>query len=192
MIGPAHGTLSLAADGGFTYTPAANYNGSDSFTYRASDGTVNSNTVTVSLTITAVNDAPTVVADAYSTNEDTALNKQPGDVRRARPTTATSRATPSRLILVTQPSHGSVSMFDPDGTFRYTPAANFNGTDTFTYRATDGTTTSAPATVTITVTPVNDVPVAVADAYTTPEDVQLVGRRRRACSRTTPTSTVRP
>ena len=66
---------------------------------------------------------------------------------------------------VTQPSHGSVSMFDPDGTFRYTPAANFNGTDTFTYRATDGTTTSAPATVTITVSPVNDVPVAVGEAH---------------------------
>src|SRR5207342_490806 len=123
--------------------------------------------------ITAVNDAPTVVGDAYSTPEDTALNR--------------NQATSALLVndsdiegdtftatSVTQPSHGSVSMFDPDGTFRYTPAANFNGTDTFTYRATDGTTTSAPATVTITVSPVNDVPIAVGDPYTTPEDVALV------------------
>ena len=70
---PAHGALSLNSNGGFTYTPAANYNGSDSFTYRANDGTANSNTVTVSLTITAVGDAPTANDDTGTTNEDTAL-----------------------------------------------------------------------------------------------------------------------
>ena len=60
--GPEHGTLDLAADGGFTYTPAANYNGPDAFTYRASDGSASSSLVTVDLTVRAVNDAP--VADA--------------------------------------------------------------------------------------------------------------------------------
>jgi VCBS repeat-containing protein len=170
---PSHGTLSLGADGGFTYTPAANYNGPDSFTYRANDGTVNSNIVTVSLTITAVNDAPTVVGDAYTTNEDVALNRnQAATALLANDSDVEGDA--FTAISVTQPSHGSVSMFDPDGTFRYTPNANYNGTDTFTYRATDGTTQSAPATVTITVNPVNDIPVAVGDAYTTPEDVQLI------------------
>ena len=55
---PAHGTLSLNANGGFTYTPTANYSGADTFTYRANDGSTPSNTATVTLTINAVNDAP--------------------------------------------------------------------------------------------------------------------------------------
>jgi VCBS repeat-containing protein len=58
--GPSHGTLTLNPNGSFTYTPTANFNGSDSFTYRASDGTLTSNLVTVTITVTAVNDAPTV------------------------------------------------------------------------------------------------------------------------------------
>ena len=63
----------LNAAGAFTYTPAANFNGADSFTYKANDGTVNSNVATVALTITTVNDAPVAVNDAYTTAEDTAL-----------------------------------------------------------------------------------------------------------------------
>src|SRR5205085_22121 len=58
--GPAHGTLALNADGSFTYTPTANYNGSDSFTYKANDGSLSGNVATVSLTINAVNDQPVV------------------------------------------------------------------------------------------------------------------------------------
>ena len=58
VSGPAHGTLTLNADGSFTYTPDANYNGSDSFTYKANDGSADSNVATVSLTVSAVNDAP--------------------------------------------------------------------------------------------------------------------------------------
>jgi VCBS repeat-containing protein len=60
VAGPSHGTLTLNANGSFTYTPAANFNGSDSFTYRANDGTLTSNLATVTLTVTAVNDAPSV------------------------------------------------------------------------------------------------------------------------------------
>ena len=70
---PAHGTVTLNANGSFTYTPAANYNGPDSFTYRANDGTADSNVATVSITITAVNDAPAAAADAFTTNEDASL-----------------------------------------------------------------------------------------------------------------------
>jgi len=69
VSGPTHGVLSLNANGSFTYTPAANFNGSDSFTYKANDGSLDSNLATVSLTINPVNDAPVAVADAYSTNE---------------------------------------------------------------------------------------------------------------------------
>ena len=65
--------LTLNANGTFTYTPAANYNGSDTFTYHANDGTGNSNIATVTITVNAINDAPVAVNDAYTTNEDTPL-----------------------------------------------------------------------------------------------------------------------
>src|SRR5439155_23026070 len=71
--GPSHGALTLNPNGSFTYTPAANFNGSDSFTYKASDGVAQSNVATVTLTISAVNDAPVALNDAYATNEDTPL-----------------------------------------------------------------------------------------------------------------------
>ena len=67
VAGPSQGTLTLNANGSFSYTPAANYNGSDSFTYRASDGLETSGVVTVALTIQAVNDPPGAVDDSYST-----------------------------------------------------------------------------------------------------------------------------
>src|SRR6185312_12399079 len=72
---PAHGTLSLNSDGSFSYTPALNYNGPDSFTYKANDGQADSPTnATVSITVTPINDAPVAVNDSYSTPEDTTLN----------------------------------------------------------------------------------------------------------------------
>ncbi|NOG48617.1 MAG: tandem-95 repeat protein [Chloroflexi bacterium] len=74
VVGPTNGTLTLATSGSFTYTPDAGFNGSDSFTYRASDGTLLSNIATVTPNVGAVNDAPVAVDDAYTTDEDTALN----------------------------------------------------------------------------------------------------------------------
>ena len=65
--------LSLNSDGSFTYTPSGNYNGSDSFVYKVNDGAADSNLATVSLTITAVNDAPVATTESYTTAEDTAL-----------------------------------------------------------------------------------------------------------------------
>src|SRR6185503_10459336 len=72
--GTSNGTLTLNADGSFSYTPNANFNGADSFSYRANDGTVDSNVVTVTLTVSAVNDAPVAAADAYAVAEDGVLN----------------------------------------------------------------------------------------------------------------------
>src|SRR6185369_10874884 len=69
----SHGAVTLNADGSYTYTPTADYHGADSFTYQASDGTASSNTATVSLTVTSVNDVPVAVADGYSATEDTPL-----------------------------------------------------------------------------------------------------------------------
>jgi VCBS repeat-containing protein len=169
VSGTSHGTLTLNADGAFTYTPAANFNGTDTFTYRASDGTLDSNLATVTITVTAINDAPTATADAYSTAEDTPLNvAAPGVLANdTDPDSSTLTA-----AVVTGPGHGTLTL-NADGSFTYTPAANFNGTDTLTYRASDGTAQSNPATVTITVTPVSDPPAATNDAYSTAEDTPL-------------------
>ena len=71
---PSHGALALNANGSFTYVPAANFNGSDSFTYKANDGTADSNVATVTITVTAVNDAPVAANDSYSTAEDVVLS----------------------------------------------------------------------------------------------------------------------
>jgi VCBS repeat-containing protein len=169
VSGPGHGTLALNANGSFTYTPTANYNGSDSFTYRASDGTLTSNLATVTITVTAVNDAPAAAADAYSTPEDTALTvAAPGVLGNDTDPDGDTLHT----VLDSGPSHGTLTLH-ADGSFTYTPTANYNGSDSFTYRASDGNLASNLATVTITVTAVNDAPTVAADTYTTDEDTIL-------------------
>ena len=169
VTGPAHGSLTLNNDGSFAYTPDANYNGTDSFTYKANDGTSDSNIATVNLTINPVNDAPVAVDDSFTTDEDTALTiTAPGvlgndtDVEN-NPLTST---------VVTGPAHGTLTL-NSDGSFTYTPNADFNGADSFTYKANDGTDDSNPATVNLTINPVNDAPVAVDDAFATNEDTPL-------------------
>ena len=169
VTGPSHGTLTLNGDGSFTYIPNANSNGPDSFTYRASDGTSMSNIATVTIGVTAVNDAPAANDDAYTTNEDTPLTiTGPGVLANDNDTENSSLS----AVLVNGPGHGSLSL-NADGSFTYTPTANYSGTDTFTYRALDGTTTGNIATVTITITAVNDAPVATNDSYTANEDTPL-------------------
>jgi VCBS repeat-containing protein len=167
--GPSHGTIALNADGSFAYTPAADFNGSDSFSYRASDGTFASNLATVTITVGAVNDAPTAATDAYSTGEDTALTV-------AAPGVLANDSDPDgdglHTVLGSAPSHGILSL-DADGSFIYTPAADYNGSDSFTYRASDGALESNQATVMITITASNDGPTAAGDAYTTAEDTTL-------------------
>ena len=170
VTGPTQGTLTLNANGTFTYTPGANYNGSDSFTYRANDGTVNSNIATVTITINPVNDAPVAVNNAYTTNEDTPLTVVLANSVLVNDTDTEGNALTA--ILNVGPANGTLTL-NTNGTFTYTPAANYNGSDTFTYHANDGTGNSNIATVTITVSPVNDAPVAVNDAYTTNEDTPL-------------------
>jgi VCBS repeat-containing protein len=169
VTGPAHGALTLGADGGFVYTPAANYTGPDAFTYVADDGVLESNTATVTLTVVATNAAPVAVNDSYSTNEDTPLTiAAPGLVGNdSDPDGDALNAT-----LVAGASHGTV-VIGAGGAFTYTPAANYNGPDSFTYRAGDGVTTSNVATVGLTVNAVNDAPAAAADSYSTPEDTAL-------------------
>jgi VCBS repeat-containing protein len=151
---PSHGSLNLNDDGGFTYTPTADFNGNDSFTYRASDGTLQSSPATVTITVGAVNDAPVAAGDAYSTAEDTPLTvAAPGVLAND----SDPDGNPLTAAVGSGPSHGTLTL-NANGSFTYTPAANYNGSDSFTYRASDGTLQSSPATVTITVGAVNDAP----------------------------------
>src|SRR5204862_277029 len=105
-----------------------------SFAYRANDGTANSNTATVSITVNPVNDPPVASNDSYTTNEDTTLNVAAAGVLS---NDTDVDADPLTAVLVSGPSNGSLTL-NADGSFSYTPNANFNGSDSFAYRANDG------------------------------------------------------
>jgi len=156
---PSHGKLSGTAPN-LTYTPNANFNGSDSFTFNVNDGTVDGVSATVSITVTPVNDPPVANDDDATMQEDTQVsialmgNDPDGD--------------PLTYSVVTGPSHGKLSGTAPNLT--YTPNANFNGSDSFTFNVNDGTVDSVSATVSITVTPVDDPPAANDNSATTQED----------------------
>src|SRR5262249_48005254 len=121
VAGPSHGTLTLNANGSFTYTPQANYNGPDSFTYRANPGSLDSNTATVSLTVTAVNDAPVAANNSYSTTEEVALNvAAPGVLAGDTDVDGDSLT----AVLVSGPAHGTLTL-NANGSFTYTPAAAY-------------------------------------------------------------------
>jgi len=172
ITGPSNGVLALNTNGSFTYTPNLNYNGPDSFTYRARDGSnLQSNIATVSITVSPVNDNPVAVNDAFSTPEDTQLViAAPGVLGND---TDVDGPLPLSAILASSPTNGVLSL-NANGSFTYTPAANYNGPDSFTYRARDGANAESNiATVSINVTPVNDPPIAANDAYATDENVTL-------------------
>jgi len=168
---PAHGTLTLNPDGSFTYTPAANWSGVDTFSYQASDGVNLSNLATVSVAVTPVgNDAPVAINNGWQMDEDATLNiAAPGllvNDSDADGDTLTA-------IKVTDPAHGTVTL-NPDGSFTYKPVANYYGPDSFTYKANDGVLDSNIATVTFAIVSVNDPPIANDDFYTTDEDVRII------------------
>lgn len=163
VLDPLHGTLVLNANGTFTYTPALNYFGEDVFSYYATDGVANSGMVTATMTITAVNDAPVATADSYSLNEDTSLNILGPGVLANDFDPEGSIITATRLA---GPAHGALT-FNANGSFTYVPVANYNGPDSFTYSASDGSLSSAAVTVSITVFAVNDAPNAANDTYST-------------------------
>lgn len=151
VTGPQHGTLSLAADGGFSYTPAENFNGTDTFTYRASDGKLTSEIATVTLTVTPVADKPTANPDSYAQpTPNTPLIVNAANGVLANDVNPDQAGGPLTAALNTGPTHGTVELA-ADGSFVYTPELDFVGIDRFTYRAINGDQASEPATVTITV-----------------------------------------
>src|SRR5262249_26960516 len=141
-----------------------------SFTFKANDGIADSNVATVSLTITVVNDAPVASPGALSTPQNTA----------ATGTLTATDADNSVLTysIVTPPSanQGTVVITNPtSGAFIFTPAQNFGGQASFTFKANDGSADSNVSTVFITVSSVNVAPVASPGALTTAEDTPATG-----------------
>ena len=158
VAGPTNGVLVLNPNGSFTYTPNPNATGPDSFTYFATDGASNSVPVTVVLNVAPVNDAPVANAQSVSLSEDSprSITLTGSDVENS----------PLTFSIVSPPTNGVISGFNPNtGVLLYTPNTNFFGADAFTFRVNDGSTNSAPATVSLTVTPVNDAPLALNDTY---------------------------
>jgi large repetitive protein len=173
LAGPLHGVTSINATTGVaTYTPAANFHGSDSFTYQVCDqgSPIYCSIAVASMSIEPVNDAPVPTADVASTPEDTAVVvavlENDGDVD--------ANLDRSALSITSAPAHGA-STVNLDSTTTYVPAAGFHGSDTYAYSICD---TGQPvycetATVNITVTSINDAPTAVNDSETTPEDLAV-------------------
>src|SRR3954454_21396794 len=174
VSGPAHGSLALNANGALTYTPDANFNGTDSFTYKVNDGQADSSVATAFLRVTPVNDPPVAHDDSYTLAHDTPLTIKAAGVLA---NDSDLEGDPLSAILVGGPTHGNV-LLTPDGAFTYTPAAGFGGTDSFTYKANDGQADSNIATVNLTITSANHAPVAnddsagVAKGQTITADVQ--------------------
>ena len=167
--GPLHGSLG-GSEPSLTYAPDPDFHGADSFAFVANDGTTDSAQATVSIAVASVNDAPVATDDAYATDEDTPLAATaPGVLANDSDTEGDTLS----ALLDVAPSSGILDL-NPDGSFTYTPSADFNGTDTFTYTAHDGADPSSVATVTIGVAPVNDPPAAVNDEATTQEDLPVI------------------
>lgn len=153
-----------------TYTPSSDWNGTDTFSFKANDGTDDSNTSTLTITVNDINDAP--IANNVTTQMDE--NKVSG---RYQPVTVTLNASDVdgddlTYVLIAGPANGSVGDIS-NNEIIYTPNQDFNGTDTFTYKANDGAEDSNEATVTVTINPVDDPPTTENMSVETDEDVAL-------------------
>ncbi len=151
---PAHGRLVFRPRGTFNYRPDKDFSGTDSFTYVLTDGDQTSEPATVYLNVTPANDRPVAIEDNYSTDEDVPLTIEAAGVLANDYDIDGDIIT---AIVTHQPRHGEL-ILNPDGSFTYTPDANFNGSDFFKYRADDGETRSKVVRVNLTVRSVNDAP----------------------------------
>ncbi len=155
------GSVRMELDGTVSYKPAANFNGTDTFSYTIHDGYGLTSTTTVTVTVTPVNDAPVSSTQSVTTNEDTAtaITLSATDIEGDALT----------YYVVTPPTKGTLS--GSGANLVYTPGANLNGSDSFTFKANDGKADSSPVAVNISIAPVNDAPVAVKDVVSTSKNV---------------------
>jgi hypothetical protein len=172
---PARGTVVITdpSTGAFTYTPSLSVFGGDSFTFQAIAAGETSNIATVSITITPVNDPPSAFDSTLSVIEDTPAN--------SFFSTADADSLFTTVAIVTPPAHGVVTIPNPRGgalggvAYTYTPNANYNGPDIFTFQAMEGTLLSNIATVSVSVAPANDAPVANSTVVTTQQGAPQTG-----------------
>jgi hypothetical protein len=167
IYGPYHGTLSFNFNGTYTYTPDADYFGTDQFGYVCIDPCGITDFGDVFITISSVNDLPVAVGENFNTNEDASLN---GDVSLNDDDLESAALSYNVLNDV---ANGSLNL-NLNGSFTYTPVSNFFGPDSFTYTVTDGNGGSSMAVANITVQSVNDAPVALNDDFNLNEDGILI------------------
>ncbi len=166
--GPQHGTVTLNADGSYTYQPGKDFNGSDAFTVTIDDGHGGTTTSVVSVTVKPVNDAPVTADQAKETDEDQSVS---GKI-------VASDVDGDKLTYVIQAGvdHGSLLLNTVTGEYTYTPNKDFNGTDTFTIRVYDPKLGYADSVVSIKVNPVNDAPTSSPSSVSTDEDTPVEGK----------------
>ena len=154
-----------------TYRPAANFHGSDSFSYTVSDGNGGVDTATVTVTVTSVNDAPTATDDSFTVLQNsgpTAVSVLSND------SAAPDLGETLTIVSVIQPANGTVVVTGGGTGLTYAPVTGFTGTDPFTYTVSDGNGGTDTATVTATVAAVNTKPVnTLPPPQQTIEDTQL-------------------
>ncbi|MCU4353012.1 cadherin-like domain-containing protein, partial [Acinetobacter ursingii] len=165
--GPANGTVSIdSATGGYTYTPNANYNGSDSFKVTVADGKGGSTTVTVPVTVIAVNDGNSVFSGNTSgsgTEDGTAIT---GTLSVTDPDGITN----PNYNISTGAAHGTASINSTTGAWSYTPVKDYNGSDSFKVTVTDDQGFTTTQTINVTVAGEQD---AFNDSATTDEDTAI-------------------
>ena len=171
VLPPEHGVVSMAPDGVFIYTPVVNFFGTDSFTYEVTDASGTSEPATVIIEVQAVNDRPVAVPETYAVAEDASLAVDlPGEGvldNDSDPESGDLSAVEGEDV-----EHGSLTL-NSDGTFIYTPDDDFFGTDSFSYRTSDGSLQSGLTVVTLIVDPRPDAPVTRDDSYVVPENAVL-------------------
>jgi Ca2+-binding RTX toxin-like protein len=166
--GATHGSVTLS-NGNVVFSPAANYNGPASFTYTASDGQGGTSTATVTVNVTAVNDAPVAANDSVSATEDTPLVIAPATLL------GNDSDIDGNVLSITGvggATHGTVAL--SNGNVVFTPASNYNGPASFTYTVSDGQGGTTTATVNVSVNAVNDAPTPSPDSVETTTNTPIV------------------
>lgn len=166
---PSKGTLSLnSSTGSYTFTPKMSAVGMDSFTFNVKDSLTVSNTATVTINLSNINDRPIAQTLSFTTDEDTLKSNKlvgtdiDGDTLTYK--------------VITSPQKGSIQNFNSmTGDFVYVPNQNANGPDSFTFAVSDSLLESAPANVNILISPINDAPISVSQTASTNEDTLLEG-----------------
>jgi large repetitive protein len=166
VTGPSNASsFTLNSDGSFEYVHDGSETVSDSFTFYVNDGDLDSNTATISITITPVNETPTADDDDFTVLE--------GGTENGNATGSDPDGDTLTFTLVDGPLFADYFEFNPDGSYVYTHDGSENFSDSFTFKVSDGLEESTVATITITITPVNDAPVANDDEFTLDEGATL-------------------